>query len=61
MKPMFVFVEAALTSFALDAKEIVTTIQQNAKVNGEVPIEDGFDLYTELVEIRRIHMDALPG
>ncbi len=26
----------------------------------EVPIQDGFDLYKELVEIRRIHGDALP-
>jgi hypothetical protein len=32
-----------------------------AKERGEeVPVQDGFELYKELVEIRRVHSQALP-
>lgn len=58
---MTALVETILPLFAEDARDIVSRVMQLAKVKGEeVPIEDGFDLYRELVEIRSIHAQALP-
>lgn len=57
-----VLVEEMLPAYAADARDLVARIMDVAQNKGEeVPIEDGFDLYKELVEIRRIHADALPG
>jgi hypothetical protein len=54
-------VEIILPLYAEDARDIVARIMQLVKSKGEeVPIEDGFDLYKELVDIRRIHAEALP-
>ena len=48
--------------YAEDARDIVARILEFAKAKDEeVDIEDGFDLYKELVEIRRIHAQALPN
>lgn len=53
--------ETILPLFAEDARDIVAKILQLAKEKQEeVPIEDGFLLYGELTEIRRIHGDVLP-
>lgn len=53
--------ETILPLFAEDARDIVARILQLAKEKQEeVPIEDGFLLYGELTEIRRIHGDVLP-
>ena len=50
-----------LPAYAADARDLVTHIMDVAHQTGdEIPIQDGFDLYSELVEIRRIHADALP-
>ena len=50
-----------LPLFSEDARDIVERILQLSTAKGEeVPIEDGFDLYQELVEIRRVHAEALP-
>jgi hypothetical protein len=57
-----VLVEEMLPAYAADARDLVARIMDVAQSKGEeVPIQDGFDLYKELVEIRRIHADALPG
>ena len=59
--PLTAFVETVLPAYAEDARDIVAHTLQLAKNKGEeVPIEDGFDLYKELVEIREIHAQALP-
>ena len=50
-----------LPLFAEDSREIVAQILETVKARGEeVPMEDGFELYKELVGIRQIHSDALP-
>lgn len=50
-----------LPSFAVDARDFVTSIMDRAQTRGdEVPMQDGFDLYKELVEMRRVHLQALP-
>ena len=50
-----------LPLYAQDAKGIVERITNLSKQKDEeVPVEDGFVLYGELVEIRRIHSETLP-
>ncbi|KAK6440324.1 hypothetical protein LTR95_003449 [Oleoguttula sp. CCFEE 5521] len=62
VNPLSVLLEEVLPSFAEDARALVGRIIQLAKERGEaVPIQDGFDLYKELVQIRQVHAQALPG
>ena len=62
VNPLTALVETILPLYAEDARDIVARILQLAQEKGEeVPIEDGFQLYGELVEIRRIHGQVLPG
>ena len=61
VNPLTALVETILPLYSDDAKDIIERILQLAAQKGEeVPIEDGFELYGELVEIRRIHAEALP-
>jgi hypothetical protein len=60
--PMMCLVEKMFPSYAADARDLVARIMDVAQSKEEdVPVQDGFDLYKELVEIRRIHSDALPN
>lgn len=62
VNPLAILVEEILPSFADDARELVKRIMQLSKdKDEEVPIQDGFELYKELVEIRRVHAEALKG
>ncbi|KAK4988504.1 hypothetical protein LTR50_003908 [Elasticomyces elasticus] len=62
VNPLSILVAEMLPSFAADARDMVSRIMELAKSRGEeVPIQDGFDLYRELVEIRQVHAQALPG
>jgi hypothetical protein len=60
--PMAALVETTFPSFEADAKAIVEQIMDAAAAaSQEIPIEEGFLLYKELVEIRRIHVETLPS
>ena len=60
VNPLNALLETILPLFAEDARDIIGRIMQLSRDNGEeVPIEDGFELYKELVEIRSIHAQAL--
>lgn len=60
--PLSILVSEMFPSFEQDANAIIQTIMQEAHRRGtEIDIEDGFELYKELVEIRRIHQESLPG
>ncbi|MCJ1378885.1 hypothetical protein MMC17_001984 [Xylographa soralifera] len=60
--PLTALVETMLPLYSEDARDIVERILHLSASKGEeVPVEDGFDLYQELVEIRRIHAEALPS
>lgn len=62
VNPLTALVETILPLYAEDARDIVKRILGVAKEkNEEVSVDDGFTLYGELVEIRRIHSEALPG
>ncbi|CZT47938.1 probable C2 domain protein [Rhynchosporium secalis] len=61
VNPLTILVETMFPSFENDAGDLIQRILQVAKTNNsEVDLQDGFDLYKELVEIRRIHQAALP-
>jgi hypothetical protein len=62
VNPLTALVEKILPLYAEDAREIVRSILELANErNEEIPVEDGFQLYGELVEIRRIHSECLPN
>ncbi|KAI9870778.1 MAG: hypothetical protein M1823_008643, partial [Watsoniomyces obsoletus] len=57
-----ILLNVALPAFAEDSKAMVEQVSdQVQKQELEVPIQDGFDLYKDLSEFRRVHTDALPG
>ena len=61
MEPFPILVDVVLPAFAADARELISSILEQAKLRSEeIPIQDGFDLYKELVEMRRAHAQALP-
>lgn len=62
VNPLTILVETMFPSFENDAGDLIRRILHVAQTrNSEVDLQDGFDLYRELVEIRRIHHAALPG
>jgi hypothetical protein len=61
-KPLAIFASEALPAFAKDAKSLVSIIMSTSKQKDlDIPVEDGFQLYKELVDIRKVYNDALPG
>ncbi|KAI0381923.1 hypothetical protein F5Y04DRAFT_253609 [Hypomontagnella monticulosa] len=62
VNPLTVLVETMFPNFEDDAHELIKKIGQVAQSRGEeLPLQDGFDLYKELVEIRGIHRSSLPS
>ena len=59
--PLTILLETILPAYETDMQEVIEgTIKIARDRNEEVGVEDGFELYRELVEIRRVHRDALP-
>jgi hypothetical protein len=62
VSPFKVVVEVTFPSFEEDCHEIIKRVLKTAEESDlEIPLDDGFELYRELVEIRRIHVESLPG
>ncbi|KAL2128269.1 hypothetical protein VTI74DRAFT_9429 [Chaetomium olivicolor] len=62
VSPFRALIETTLPSFEEDCHEIIKRVLQNSVETGvEIELQDGFDLYKELVEIRKMHRAALPG
>ncbi|KAI4165925.1 MAG: hypothetical protein LQ342_000356 [Letrouitia transgressa] len=62
VNPLTALVETILPLYAEDARDIVSRILQlSEQKEEEIPIEDGFELYQELVDIRRVHGQCLPN
>ncbi len=60
--PFKALIETTLPSFEEDGHEIIKRVIKTALESGvEIQLQDGFDLYHELVEIRKMHQEALPG
>lgn len=61
VSPLMVLVEEVLPNYAADARDLVERIIKiAADRSDEIPIQDGFDMYSELVEIRKVHAQVLP-
>lgn len=61
VNPLEILVAEVFPSFEQDAGAIIEAIMSGAGDEGdEIAIQDGFELYRELVEIRRIHQESLP-
>ncbi|KAL8782640.1 MAG: hypothetical protein Q9213_005227 [Squamulea squamosa] len=61
VNPFTALVETILPLYAEDTRDIVTRILELAQASSEeVPIEDGFQLYSELTNTRRFHGEVLP-
>ena len=61
INPLSILVQEVFPSFEKDAGAIIETILRGAGEFGEeLAIQDGFELYKELTEIRRIHLESLP-
>ncbi|EGR50476.1 C2 calcium/lipid-binding domain-containing protein [Trichoderma reesei QM6a] len=59
--PLSILVYEVFPKFEQDASTIVQIIMQSANESGqEIEIQDGFELYKELKEIRGIHEEFLP-
>lgn len=59
--PLVILLGTVLPAYAADAHDIVERIIKLAvSRDEEVSVQDGFELYQEMVEIRRVHADALP-
>jgi MUN domain len=59
--PLTILVKRIFPNLAEDAQHLVRRIMDNAKNSGnEIPIEDGFELYREFVDIRNVHKSVLP-
>ena len=62
VNPLMVLLECTLPVYSQDAGNMIEQIFDYAHQTGqEIPIDEGFDLYRELVEVRRIHAESLPG
>jgi hypothetical protein len=62
VNPMQILVSEVFPSFAADSRDLVSRIMEMAKEKEQdIPQQDGFDLYREMVEIRQVHSAVLPG
>ncbi|KPI37630.1 uncharacterized protein AB675_3995 [Cyphellophora attinorum] len=61
INPLMLLMGVILPAFAEDSKALVESVLKAAQdKNLEIGIQDGFDLYKELSDFRRVHGDALP-
>jgi len=59
--PITIFVQFVFPQFIIEAEQVVQEIMQMYQDEGEeMSIEDGFELYKELSEIRRIYKSVFP-
>ncbi|KAG5289939.1 C2 domain-containing protein [Histoplasma ohiense] len=62
VNPSNILAKCVLPMFAEDARDIITRIIQQAQdKNEEIGVQDGFDLYKELAQIRQFYTEVLPG
>ena len=62
MRPFNILINYILPIYAEDAHDMIISIMQQAKErNVQIEMQDGFDLYKELSEVRRVYAETLPG
>lgn len=61
IEPLTILLQCMLPAYAEDSKAMIESVTETAKSKDlDVPIQDGFDLYKELANFRRVYGDALP-
>lgn len=61
MNPHTILLTNVLPLYAEDAQEMVARVIERAKEHEEeIELEDGFDLYKQLANVRRLFTNALP-
>lgn len=56
-----IFMEVVYPKLAIQTRDVVQGLIQQSKAAGEeMAIDDGFELYKELSEVRRIYLEAFP-
>lgn len=61
VEPFRVLAETVLPTFASTARDQISLIiEQSRHLEAEIPIQDGFDLYKEMVDFRRTYTKHLP-
>ena len=61
VNPFTCLVETVLPLLEEDSKDMISRILLVSDSKGiEIAIQDGFDLYKDLVEVRRLHAETLP-
>ena len=62
VEPFKILVSIVFPNFASDARDQLALIlkQSSQEPDNEIPIQDGFDMYKEMVEVRRVYTDVLP-
>lgn len=62
VEPYEILIEIALPALAQDLRNQSASIIEHASVSGEdVNVQDGFELYKEMVAIRQLYLETLPG
>ncbi|PGH16935.1 hypothetical protein AJ80_05003 [Polytolypa hystricis UAMH7299] len=61
VNPLSILTNCVLPMYAEDSRDmIVRILQQAEEKNEEISVQDGFDLYKELSEIRQVYAQAIP-
>ncbi|KAK2740455.1 hypothetical protein FQN57_006082 [Myotisia sp. PD_48] len=62
VNPASILVNYMLPVYAEDAGDMIVRIMKQAyEKNVQIEMQEGFDLYNELSEVRRVYLEALPG
>jgi hypothetical protein len=62
VEPYNILIQVIMPALALDMHNQIASILDQLKARGEeVDVTDGFELYKEMVAVRRFHLDILPG
>ncbi|KAK5079791.1 hypothetical protein LTR70_008981 [Exophiala xenobiotica] len=62
IEPLGILLQCMLPAFAEDSRAMIDSVVETSKAKEQdVPMEDGFELYKELANFRRVYTDALPG
>ncbi|KAF2458261.1 hypothetical protein BDY21DRAFT_284438 [Lineolata rhizophorae] len=62
VNPLTMLLEEIMPSYAQDARELVKRIMiTQEELEKEIPIPDGFELYSELVQFRKVFAQSLPN
>jgi hypothetical protein len=60
VEPSSILIQIALPALAQDCRNQIASIIETKSSENEINVQDGFELYKEMVEIRRWHFKTFP-